>query len=185
MGKIIIILFCMLISCQNSSKEKKEFLIRNQHGTFNLKDDLSNFSEKMNDKDTLIMKFNLSMEWSFRTEKMIFIKDKSKTYLKVIARKKIMGLDSVSNRLKLPLIEYIYSQDSLSIESLITKNIYRTIKKEEFTTKELVKISYKKSFINLYTYGLGDKGAFLKDYFKTMKYIYPNEKDYFPVEIEE
>jgi len=155
-----------LITCNGRSNQRE----------FDLKTDLPQFSNKMNNGDTLVVKLDGSICMSDNHEKGIFIKKNDSVYLTTHIQSVIFN-----DHKTLSQTNYITSKsDTLNYENFfqfLTK-IKRPISKNPSIILEVI---YKKDTLTFYAQSLGERLKILSYYVKIQGRIFPDENFYKPI----
>ncbi len=167
--KSIIFLMIVLCSCSYLHTEKE---------SFNLKTDLFEFSDRMNEGDTLQIISNLSVCRSIHFEKDLFMKEGGLVYLKTYAEGNFID-DWEEN---LPKVEYVRSEaDSLNYEDLFRYVSRRNTENTKVNTRVL-KLIYKGDTICFYSKGLNEQIPASEYILRIKRRIFPDVKLYVPME---
>jgi aminoglycoside N3'-acetyltransferase len=161
------IILCLTVSCSNPTNK--------QEHRFDLKKDLYDFSTRMNESDTLIIRANLSLCISQRHEKNIIFKKNKKLFITTIIDKDY--LEPKDRELGTVKYQYIKT-DSLNFEDLFQFLENKGATKKSELNSPTFTVVYKKDSIEFYS----DK---MKDFIEDTKYYreiqirrYPESKVY-------
>jgi len=142
-------------------------------------ENLSDFTSKMTEKDTVKILAVLDMEWWMRHDELTITKKNDKIQLQTTVKEDTTILEP---------LEYVWRINKL--ETITLDNINNEFEKHFFQKLERSKADFNKSLIYkvmtindtlvFYTKGLGDKGGEVKDYLRFMHHYYPIEKDFIP-----
>ncbi len=153
-------------------------LLPSEKKIFELETDLIEFSDKMNEGDTLHIFSNLSVCRSFHFEHDIFTKEGNQIYIKTSAK----GYLIEDWEVELPKTKYSKTEsDSLNYEELL-KYVSRNETKNKSINTRFLRVIYKKDTICFYSEGLGEQVP-NSDYLRRIKRrINPEAKIYEPME---
>ncbi len=112
--------------------------------------------------------FNLTMEWAIRVDELKV----SKNTITGSIKHKAEGIDDDFTIVDLEKKEYL--EDRLT--DLIKSNVHRTEKKER--AYWLLRVIKPNDTIMLYSYNLSDRSRFIREYFKVMKSMYPDNENF-------
>jgi hypothetical protein len=146
-----------------------------QISKINLTENLSNFTSKMTDKDTIEIDVNLTMEWWIRIDRLTLTKRNNSIILNTLIREDTTF--QMKNEFRInKLSEKRIRNDDLSFERHFVDNL----KKSKFVNEYewIYKIIHKKDTLTFYTKNLGDKGNKIGEYYKFMSNYYNNEKEF-------
>lgn len=171
MRKTIYILIGLLIFI--SCKEKQTAEDEKHVSEFDLIADLTNFKQKMTELDTLTISFDHSV-------------CTYQGYERIVITKKSDSISIVSNFKELtfkenPKWEKMYTRkvsekDTVwEFEQFLKRNENR--KNSDQNKRGILVLTNKKDTVRYSTNGLGDLNYFLADYYKTMRKIYPENKN--------
>ena len=169
---LIIFTSVLLTNCK--SEKKTEYYI----SKLNLDENLSDFTNVMNEKDTIKIIAELYMEWWIRVDTLTVTKRNNQTQLQATIKEDTtfeMKYQWRTNKLK-PVIIKNYNNE---FEQHFSQKIERT--KANSKRGRIYKILGPNDTLIFYTKGLGDKGREVKEYYKFMRDYYPNEKDFVPI----
>lgn len=175
----IIFLLVLLSGCNKLQKKETTAILSNSQETSDLsaKHVIENLSENLRNGDKVNFVFNLTMEHFVRIDSIYVVKDGEALFISATNSEMILDLDNDFKNHFTHKIRYNKKPyDSLSLECLFSKNMKRISKKNAQTYTS--KIYTSSDTLTLYTYNLADKVSFLKAYFKTMKEIFPKEKQF-------
>ena len=161
------IILCLTVSCSNPTNK--------QEHRFDLKKDLYDFSTRMNESDTLIIRANLSLCISQRHEKNIIFKKNKELFITTIIDETY--LDEKDRELGTIKYQYIKT-DSLNFENLFHFLENKRATKSSGFNRPTFTVVYKQDSIEFYS----DK---MKDFIEDTKYYreiqirrYPEAKAY-------
>ncbi|WP_152538432.1 hypothetical protein [Aquimarina macrocephali] len=112
--------------------------------------------------------FNLTMEWAIRVDELKV----SKNTITGSIKQKAEGIDDDFTIVNLEKREYL--EDRLT--ALIKSNLHRAEKKEG--GQWLLRVIKPTDTIMLYSYNLSDRSRFIREYFKVMKSMYPDNENF-------
>ena len=172
--KRLIVLLLLIIGCKEPvAKQEKT----SKPSSIDISRLVLEFSNSLKEGDTIVFDFNLTMEHYVRNDILSFTNSKGNI---LVGSKIIHGVEELDDGLETEIIQpksYLTNQqDSISIESLIRKNFYRTERKRY--NQYLLKAYSKKDTFYLYSYNLADRSSFIQHYFEVTSKIFPNEKAY-------
>ena len=149
-----------------------------------LTENLSDFTSKMTEKDTIKILVELNMEWWIRRDQLIITKRNDEIRLQATIKEDTtfqMKYEMRTNALP----ERTIANTNNSFEKHFANKIERT---EDKTIRQYIyKIIAPNDTLIFYTDGLSDKGGEVREYYEFMNKYYPNEREFrFPeVEFEE
>jgi hypothetical protein len=168
--KYLFIFFLLFYNCKKLEKKSTA-----KSSTLKVKtNDLKNLI--VNEGDSIILNFDLTMEWLIREEKILLTKENNKVFIQGYIKEKTQGLDNYFKKKKLYKIEYIVKDDSLNLKELIKENRSRLNKKGN--DQPFFKIYNQKDTLIFYSSNLADKSKFIKKYFTIMANTYTSTKFY-------
>lgn len=173
---LIILGFALFIGCS----EKRERKVNGLISSFDLEKDIYNFSEKMNNGDTLILKARLGVCTSNCHEHNLIYKINDKIYIQSVIEDIDYGEDKSKILERTP---YEYKRnDSLNFENLFSKQKNNRIKPKDNGDYTFVVINKTDTIVYrgenlIVTLGL------IKHYSLIKERIYPNEKIFQPVRV--
>ena len=149
-----------------------------------LTENLSDFTDRMTEKDTVKIFAELNMEWWIRRDELTITKKNNEIRLQTTIKEDTtfeMKYEMRTNELPRKVI---FNTDH-SFEKHFTNRIERT--RDTTTRQYIYKIISPNDTLTFYTNGLSDKGRAVKEYYEFMQRFYPGEKEFkFPeVEYEE
>lgn len=162
----------LLANCK--SEKKSEYYI----SELSMNRNLSNFTNVMNEKDTIKIIAELYMEWWIRVDTLTITKKNNQIQLQATIKEDTtfeMKYQWRTNKLKPVIIENTDNE----FEQHFSQKIKRT--KTNPKSGRIYKILSPNDTLIFYTKGLGDKGGEVKEYYKFMRNYYPNEKDFVPI----
>lgn len=159
---ILLILF-VVFSCKKESK-------------FNLRRDIYDFSNKMENSDTLVIRANLSACLSSHSEKLILIKKQDKIHLSNEIDDDFFGEKKLKN-----VIYNFNSKDTLNLENLFLKVRKDTILQSN--QRYFIQAIYKRDTISFTTQNLSEKLMKGGHFGLIMRRLYPNEEVYQPIKL--
>lgn len=163
-----------LLCCKNN-KQLDDVESQDDTMESSISEVIENFKDGLKDGDTLIIDFNMAMEQYIRVDTIFIEKRQDNILINSTVNEKIEEIDDKFSTHYSNTIDYNHNtKDSLSLEHFLKKNLYRTDNKNSLVYT--LKIHFKNDSITFYTYNLTDKAQLIKQYFNTMKVIYPNEK---------
>lgn len=167
--KCILFFFVVVCSCKNDFT---------QNSGFNLSNDITEFSRKMENGDTLIIYTRIGACTQQHDETNIITKTNNNIYISSSFFESGDAGDSIG---ELETKKYIYnSNDSLSFE-----NLFKYMKKKgtqnRQTNSEIFTIIYNNQKASFFSDGLNDHILSAVYYLKIMNRIYPEEKKYQPL----
>lgn len=165
---ILILSFFLFYNCKKNGNERE---IINKADT---KIKSGKIQTSGNKSDTIILDFNLTMEWAVRKDSIVLIKNEDSISIRGIVKQKIEGLDKDFLITYLKPRNYSSKKDLSNLELLIKKYSDKKNKGDAYLLK-----AYKNNdTLILYSDNLTDKNNFIQEYFKIMRKIYPDSKVY-------
>ena len=159
--KITFIFFMTLVSCKQNTEIER----------FELKKDYLNFSNHMNNSDTLKFDFNLSACSWFEYDHAEITKINDKFYYQI--KERLVWADK-DEPMRFPKVEYKLSQDTLNLDVLISS--LTTENSENNKIPYLILSNPKeKDSVFLYTRNLTDRIENIEKYNLLLKELYPTE----------
>ena len=171
---LIILVSVLLTNCKSEKKTE------NYISELNLTENLSDFTSKMTEKDTVQITANLTMEHWVRIDKLTLTKKNNELILQTIV-KEDTTFESKYQFRKNTLAELIIENPNNEFEHHFLTNFERT--KIDSNGDWIYRIINQKDTLKFHTVGLGDKGGCVKEYFKFMDNYYPNEKEFKPIKV--
>lgn len=171
----LFILFSLFNCKENAKQEKKVFISK-----INLKKDLSVLTKKMTDMDTIKINVNLTMEWWNRIDNIILTKNDSSVFIETTSKESVDGIDPEFEVEKLRKVRI--DTTKINLEKLFIDNLYRT-DSIKYKHSWIYKIINGKDTLTFYSYGLGDKGLSIDDYYSLMKQFYPYNERFVEIKI--
>lgn len=130
---------------------------------------------KLGNGDKITFDINLTMEHFIRVDTVVVKKENDSLYISATTDDKVEDLDDDFVRNKIPWKTYsLKYTDTLSLEHFFSKKIDRTDKNDAHTYTANIFTEY--DTISLYTYNLAEKARFIKEYFRIMANVFPEEK---------
>jgi hypothetical protein len=173
----LIIGFIFCFGCSRTVEKKNNAT----KSSFDLKKDIYNLSERMEEGDTIILNANLGVCTSYCNEHNLLWKENGIIYI----MSKIKEIDPNNDSISLGKTEYRFEKfDSLNFENLFSLLKDKTIKPDNSTSYTFQTI-YKRDTLEFYP------GNLVRILEKTYYYncikgrIYPNEKFFKPVILED
>ena len=161
--KIIFIFLITLVSCKRNTEIER----------FELKKDYLNFSNHMNNNDTLKFSFNLSACSWFEYDQAEITMRSDKLYYQIMERLVWVNKDEP---LRFPKVEYKFSQDTLNLDVLISN--LTTENSENNKIPFLILSNPKeKDSVFLYTRNLTERLQNIYKYNLLLKELYPTEME--------
>ena len=166
-----IILFSTFLILFNNCKPEKHA------SEINLTEDLSNFTSKMTEMDTIEIDVNLTMEWFVRIDRLTLTKRNNSIILNALIKEDTTLQMKNEFRIK-RLPEKRIENNDFAFEKHFAENL----KKAEFINEYewIYKMIHQKDTLTFYTNNLGDKGNKIGEYYKFMSNYYNNEKEFKP-----
>lgn len=169
MSKSILALIIFVFACCKEDKRDRENIISRQP---EIKSEHSQSKKQIN--DTIILDLNLTMEWAVRKDSLILIRNNDSINIKGIVRQKIDGVDKNFKIIRLTPKNNFTKEYASALESLINKYKGKTKSGDVY----LLKMYKKNDTLILYSDNLAEKNNFIQEYFKIMRKIYPDSKEY-------
>ncbi|TLP80480.1 hypothetical protein [Maribacter sp. ACAM166] len=145
-----------------------------------LKTDLADFTTKMTKKDTIKIIANLTMEYWVRQDELELTKINDRIRLKTTIREDTtFELKFEMRTNDLPRITF--QNKTFGFEKHFADQVERTKGGDKY--QWIYKIINQKDTLTFHTTDLGDKGLELQNYFKFMLGLYPDEKEFKPLEV--
>lgn len=172
------LLLCIVLivhqSCTNHIAEQEPISVR--QSKFNLTTDYSEFTEKMEDGDTLMVYADLSICASWHEEVNSFIKREGKVYIGSINKGEFVN----STEAILPLVENkACPSDSLSFEHLF-KKLGDVRKEPDGHSPFRIMLTYRNDTIRFNSLGLMDAMRIVDHYTQIKRCLYPEVDLYQP-----
>ncbi len=171
---LIILVSVLLTNCKSEKKSD------NYISELNLTENISDFTSKMTEKDTIRIRVNLSMEHGVRIDELILTKRKNKLNLQTTIKEDTTFMSKYEMR-ESTLAELNFENIDNEFEHHFLKNFRRT--KIDSSENWIYRIISQKDTLKFYTVGLGDKGGCVKEYFDFMGNYYPNKKEFIPIKV--
>lgn len=180
MNKIVSLLSALflLVAC------KTDRVSEPYKSDLHLPEDLSDFTSKMSERDTIKIVADLTMEWWVRRDEITITKKNDKVRLHTTIKEDTTFEMKYEMRInELPTV--ILNKPNNNFEKHFLNRLERT--KDETERQYIYKVMMPNDTLIFYIDGLGDKGGEVREYYEFMRNYYPNEKEFtFPeVEIEE
>lgn len=172
----LIILFSILLT--NCKSEKKTEIYISE---LNLAENISDFTSRMTEKDTVRITANLTMEYWVRIDELILTKKNNELILQT-AIKEDTTFERKYQMRKNTLAELKFRNADNEFEHHFLTNFRRT-KIESNGDNWIYRIINQKDTLKFHTVGLGDKGGCVRGYFEFMSNYYPNEMEFKPIEV--
>jgi hypothetical protein len=182
----VLIVLISFLSCKDKEQSHKTGQPKENSNQLSIREVVKDFGDSLKSGDSLVLYFNLAMESYIRVDTLLMRKSDNEIKIKSIINEKILDLKEDFSTYKTD--ERTYSMrpdDSLSLEFFINKNSHR--KDPKNSKVSTVKVFGKSDTLSLYTYNLSDKSRFIKQYFNTMKELFPtvhffeNGEETFPI----
>ncbi len=174
----IAFLFIACIGCKDA--EKKPMRIENPvpQNDIVVTEAIANLL-KLRNGDKITFDVNLTMEHFIRVDTVIVKKENDVLYISAITADKVEDLEDDFARSKVPWKRYnLKYNDTLGLEYFFSKKLNRTDK--DYAHTYTANIFTESDTITLYTYNLAEKTRFVKDYFRVMGIIFPEEDKFEP-----
>ncbi len=170
----LIIIFLLLTSCK-TEKNNNQYI-----SDLNLKENLSDFTNRMTAKDTVRIFAELNMEWWIRRDELLITKKNNQIQLQATIKEDTtfeMKFQMRTN--KLPTIQMT------NLNNEFEQHFVNKINLTEYHSGEqyIYKIMAPNDTLIFYTIGLAEKGRDVKDYYELMIQFYPNEKEFIQIEM--
>lgn len=166
---IHIILLISILGCVNN--------IKKEESTFNLQNDISSFSSKLEDGDSLVILADLSACTSWWIEKNTLIKNGTKIMIKTQAKGEFI------DQTELDGVQYYYNKvDSLNFENLFQFMDDKATKDRKINSNVFTVI-YHQDTLKYYSDGLNDHLENIGYYLLVKRRIYPDVEIYQPVKV--
>ena len=172
----LIIICLLLTSCKTENKNEQYV------SEINLTENLSDFTNRMTEKDTIRIFAELNMEWWIRRDELLITKKNNEIQLQAtIKEDSTFEMKFQMRTNKLPTIKL------KNLNNEFEQHFVNKINRTEYNSGEqyIYKIMAPNDTLTFYTRGLADKGREVKDYYELMSQYYPNEKEFIPIEIVE
>ncbi|WP_282149337.1 hypothetical protein, partial [Algibacter lectus] len=171
---LIILASVLLTNCKSEKKTE------NYISELNLAENISDFTSRMTEKDTVRITANLTMEYWVRIDELILTKKNNDLILQTTIKEDTTYELKYQMR-KNTLAELNFENPNYEFEHHFLTNFRRT--KIDSTGDWIYRIINQKDTLKFHTVGLGDKGGCVRKYFEFMSKYYPNEKEFKPIEV--
>jgi len=171
---LIFLVSVLLTNCK-SEKKTDEYI-----SELNLTENISDFTSRMTEKDTIRIIANLTMEYWVRIDELVLTKKNNQLILKTTVKEDTTYELKYQMR-KNTLAELNIENPNNEFEQHFLTNFRRT--KIDSNGGWIYKIINQKDTLKFQTVGLGDKGGCVKEYFEFMDNYYPNEKEFKPFKV--
>lgn len=172
---ITLIVFTLFFGC---SRSRERIINKTRHG-FDLKTDIYNFSNKLENGDTIILNAKLGVCMSYCNEHNLIFKENNRIFIKSIIRDIYPNNDS----LILGKAEYKFEvSDSLNFENLFNSLRNNTIRPYK-STSYTYQVIYKTDSLEFYPGNLINVLMKIRYYNKIKERIYPDLKKFKPVKV--
>jgi len=171
---LIILLSVLLTNCKSEKKADKYI------SELNLTENISDFTSRMTNKDTVRITANLTMEYWVRIDELTLTKNNNKLILQTTVKEDTTFERKYQMR-KTTLTELNFENIDNEFDRHFLTNFRRT--KIDSNGNWIYRIISQKDTLIFHTVGLGDKGGCVKKYFEFMDNYYPNEKIFKPIEV--
>lgn len=174
----IAFLFLACIGCKDTEKKPaivEETVYQNDIVVAEAIEDLTT----LHNGDKITFDVNLTMEHFVRVDTVIVKKENDTLYVSAKTADKVEDLDDDFVRSKVSWKKYSSKQsDTLGLEYFFSKKLKLTAKNNAHTYT--AKIFTQSDTITLYTYNLAEKARFVKEYFRVMGNLFPEENKFKP-----
>lgn len=169
----IAFLFIACIGCKDAEKKPTKVEKSVSQNDIAIAEAIENI-EKLGNGDKITFDVNLTMEHFIRVDTVIVKKENDMLYISATTADKVEDLDDDFVRNKIPWKRYsLKHTDTLGLEQFFSKKLNRTDKNNAHTYT--ANIFTESDTINLYTYNLAEKARFIKEYFRVMGNLFPEE----------
>ena len=161
----------------NKDKINPKFKSENPKSTFNLKNDLFDFKNRMEESDTIKIWFDHSVSSFQGYERLRILKKSDSLYISSeFKEEKFTNISEwkVIYTKSIPVNDTIWK-----FEDFIRRNVNRLKKNISENDRLILQIANNNDKIEFHTTGLVDYNRFLKDYINTMKELFPGKNYYF------
>lgn len=173
---ILILASVLLTNCKSEKKTD------NYISELNLSENISDFTSRMTEKDTVRITANLTMEYWVRIDELILTKKNNKLTLQTTVKEDTTYKRKYQMR-KNTLSELNIDNLDNEFEQHFLAKIGRT--KNNPNGSWIYRIVNQNDTLKFNTVGLGDKGGCVREYFEFMNNYYPNEKEFKPTGLKE
>ena len=174
--KFNLILWASVLLTNCKSEKKTE----NYISELNLAKNISDFTSRMTEKDTVRITANLTMEYWVRVDELILTKRNNELTLKTTVKEDTTFERKFQMR-ENTLAKLDIKNPNNEFEKHFLNNFRRT--KIDSNGDWIYKIIYKNDTLKFRTVGLGDKGGCVREYFEFMTNYYPSEKKFKSIEV--
>tara|TARA_R110001592_G_scaffold106801_9_gene299404 strand:+ start:1184 stop:1750 length:567 start_codon:yes stop_codon:yes gene_type:complete len=171
---LIILASVLLTNCKSERKTE------NYISELNLAENISDFTSRMTEKDTVRITANLTMEYWVRIDELILTKKNNALILQTTIKEDTTYELKYQMR-KNTLAKLEIKNPNNEFEHHFLTNFRRT--KIDSNGDWIYRIINQKDTLKFHTVGLGDKGGCVRKYFEFMSKYYPNEKEFKPIEV--
>lgn len=170
--RLIILVTVLLLNCKSEKKAD------NYISELKLAENISDFTSRMTEKDTVRITANLTMEYWVRIDELILTKKNNELILQTTV-KEDTTFDRKFQMRKNTLAELNFENMDNEFEQHFLTNFRRT-KIDSNGDDWIYRIINQKDTLIYHTVGLGDKGGCVKKYFEFMSSYYSNEEEFIP-----
>jgi hypothetical protein len=172
---LIVLASIFLLNCKSEKKAE------NYISEINLPENISDFTSRMTEKDTVHITANLTMEYWVRIDELILTKKNNELILQTTIKEDTTFERKFQMR-KNTLAELNLKNSNNEFEQHFLTNFRRT-KIDPNGDNWIYRIINQNDTLKFYTVGLGDKGGCVRKYYEFMDNYYPNEKEFKPIEV--
>lgn len=174
----IAFLFIACIGCKDAEKKTTTVDKPVPQNDIAIEEAIENLGELRNG-DKITFDVNLTMEHFIRVDTVVVKKENDMLYISATTADKVEDLDDDFVRSKMPWKKYsLKHTDILGLEHFFSKKLNRTDKNNAHTYT--ANIFTESDTVTLYTYNLAEKARFIKEYFRVMGNVFPDENKFKP-----
>ncbi len=172
--------FCFLVVLSTTCTRKKSNVGIIDNPSFDLKKNLSDFSNTLEEDDTLFLLVDASSCMWIQKDSVVFIKKNDKVYVNTTIHLSVFEDDTH----QLGNIQYSKVTDSLNYEDLFNLLLKKNIKPNSRSVNTFTVI-HKKDTLQLYSKLIGEFPEDLGYYIQIQRRLYPDAEEYQPVKVSE
>ncbi|NJW52221.1 hypothetical protein [Salinimicrobium oceani] len=174
----VFLIICLFTSCKTVKNAPDPY-----KSDLYLSENLTDFTSRMTDKDTVLIFAELNMEWWIRRDEIKVTKKDDQIRLDTTIKED--STFEMKYEMRTKKLPQTVIQNVEEFENHFENKIART--RDTSVRQYIYKIISPNDTLTFYTNGLSDKGRAVNEYYKFMKQYYPEEKEFeFPeMEFEE
>lgn len=174
-GHVTLFSFLVILLANCELKTKTENTTEPDTSVNVLGENLSDFTNKLTDNDTIKIFVDLSMEWWVRIDELILTRDNHKIQLQTIIKEDTTFERKYQMRAN-KLEEITIKNKNNEFERYFTERVNRLTREDK--NEWIYQIISKNDTLTFYTNGLDDKGGQVSEYLKFMRNYHPEQEEF-------